>query len=936
MEGAAPLRGRDDELALLRRRIASARQDGRGRVVVLSGAAGSGKSRLLQEARAMARDVGARVFSVSGDPDEHVIPHGLLLDGVQAGPDPLFERTMLDALPRGTEQGWWLRDELQARLEALAMQQPVLVAIDDLQWCDHATLRVLRTLPPRLATDAVVWVVAVRDRESDPAVTATVRALTGAGADRIDLHPLDDEAVALLAGDLLGGVPDEAVLASAARAAGHPLLLAELFRGWRDEELIRVEEGRARLVDDVLPARLRDAVARRTARLSAPARELLEVGAVLGRRFPPDLLAAMIDRPPPAVLGPLREVLAAGLLQDVGDEIAFRHDLLREAVAAGMPAGFFRVLRRHAVDVLLARGAPTLQVATMLAESATAGDLAAVSALRAAASALACSSSPAAAQFSVRALELLPDDSPLRPEVVVESVMLLWQCGRAGAAQELASTMLTGAPGVDPVAEATIRLGLARFITRYSSREAIRQCETALALPGLPDELRVRLLLVEAVNHGFAGAPDAADAVLAPVRAELGDVPDPALGATLARAETYVAFHRDEWDRAFRRHEDVIRVVSGKGDINPPAMWEATMWTSIGHPARALLLIDPEVSSARRDSRMGSMLLWSSLRARALLDAGRLEECRAEAEAVLDMEEIHVVGGLMDLLVVYALVRGALHSGRPDVLRAHRARVQQMTADHLGQVRRNGLWLTALAADSAGDAEAALQAAFEAVATLDRPGPSLSGLPDLVDEVVLTRIALRGGARETATRAVEAAERRAAANPGYGMAAAVALHARGLLDDDEACLREAVRLMEGTERPLLLASAREDLARVVASDRPREAVALLDEALLAYTNAGAETDAARARRRLRDLGVRRRRTVGRPGPRDGLAVLTPTERDVVRLVAEGGTNRHVAAQLYVSPHTVNTHLRNAFAKLGVRSRLELARLVAAEDGLSLA
>ncbi|KGH45054.1 hypothetical protein IN07_18985 [Modestobacter caceresii] len=922
-----PLRGRDTERALLHRRVGAARQDGRGRVVVVAGAPGSGKSRLLQEARALAADAGARVLAVSGDPDEHVIPHGPLLDAVQAGPHPLLPPDVLAALPRGPEQGWWLRNELQARLERLAMQQHVLVSVDDLQWCDHATLRVLRTLPPRLATEAVVWVVAVREGEVDPAVSATVRALTEAGADRVDLRPLDDEAVAQLAGDVLGATPDDDVLASAARADGHPLLLVELLRGWQDEHLVQLDAGRARLVDDVLPARLRDAVARRTERLSAPARELLQVGAVLGRQFPPDLLAAVLDRPPTAVLGPLQEVIAAGLLADAGEQIGFRHDLIRESVAAGMPAGFARVLRRHAVDVLLARGAPTLQVATMLAESAAPGDLVAVEALRSAAATLALTSSPAAAGFSLRALELLPADSPLRPETAAESVLLLWQCGRAVAAQELAATMLAGTLGVDPVAEAQVRLGLARFTTRYLATEAVRQCETALTLPGLPEDLRTRLRLVLAVNHGLGGDPEAADAVLASVRDAVEDDADPRLVSVLARAETYVAFHRHRWDRAFRRHQDVIRLAPAGEEINPPGMWEAAMWTSIGQPARCLALVDAELSAARADGRIGSLLLYSSLRARALFDAGRLVEARAEAESVLDMEDVDLVGGLLDLLVVHVLVRGALHAGRPDVVRADRARVQQMSTDDTGQVRRNGLWLTALIADAAGDTAAALAGAAEGIATLERPGPSLAGLPDIADEVLLVRMALRAGEREVAVRAGAVAQRRAAANPTYPMAAAVARHARGLIDDDEACLRDALRLMADTERPLVRASAQEDLARLVAAARPREAVALLDDALAAYTAAGAERDAARARRRLRDLGVRRRRTLGPPAAQHGLVALTPAEREVVRLVAEGGTNREVAARLFLSPHTVNTHLRNAFTKLGVRSRVEVARLV---------
>jgi DNA-binding CsgD family transcriptional regulator len=370
--------------------------------------------------------------------------------------------------------------------------------------------------------------------------------------------------------------------------------------------------------------------------------------------------------------------------------------------------------------------------------------------------------------------------------------------------------------------------------------------------------------------------------------------------------------------------------------MDPPSMWEATLWTSVGHPARSLAIIDPELAAARRDGRTGPLLMWSSFRARALFDAGRLEESRAEAEGVLEAEELDMVGGLQDLLVVYALLRSALHAGWAEVVHARRERVQRMVADETSQIRRNGLWLTALIADDAGDVDGALAAAAEAVAVLDRPGPSMSGLPDVSDEVVLTRLALRGGDRETAARAVAAAERRSGGNPGHVVAAAVARQARGLHDGDEACLREAVRLLDGTERPLLLASAREDLARVVAADRPREAIALLDEALLAYGPAGAEHDAARARRRLRELGVRRRRTLGPSGPPDGLAGLTPTERTVVGLVAEGRTNQQVATQLFVSPHTVNTHLRNAFTKLGVRSRVELARLVVAQDALSRA
>jgi predicted ATPase len=217
-------------------------------------------------------------------------------------------------MPQGPEQGWWLRQELHARLQEVAMQQPVLVCVDDLQWCAHGTLRLLRTVPAQLGTDAVVWVVAARSGAVDPAVTATIAALTAAGADRLDLQPLDSGAVALLVGDVLGAVPDQAVLASAARAEGHPLLLVELLRGWHEEQLIDVVDGRAQLQADLLPARLRDAVERRTERLSPAARQLLQVGSVIGRRFPPGPAGRHAGPPPPAILPALQEVIGAGLL----------------------------------------------------------------------------------------------------------------------------------------------------------------------------------------------------------------------------------------------------------------------------------------------------------------------------------------------------------------------------------------------------------------------------------------------------------------------------------------------------------------------------------------------------------------------------------------------------------------------------------------------
>jgi DNA-binding CsgD family transcriptional regulator len=150
---------------------------------------------------------------------------------------------------------------------------------------------------------------------------------------------------------------------------------------------------------------------------------------------------------------------------------------------------------------------------------------------------------------------------------------------------------------------------------------------------------------------------------------------------------------------------------------------------------------------------------------------------------------------------------------------------------------------------------------------------------------------------------------------------------RGSRDD----LASAVDLFETGPRPLALASALEDLG--VADVKSQVAVwglEALDRALVLYTRAGATRDAARVRGRLRALGVHRR--VGSTErPASGWAAMTESELAVVRLVADGHTNRATADQLFISPHTVNSHLRHVFAKLDVNSRVELARLAGDHD-----
>jgi DNA-binding CsgD family transcriptional regulator len=196
---------------------------------------------------------------------------------------------------------------------------------------------------------------------------------------------------------------------------------------------------------------------------------------------------------------------------------------------------------------------------------------------------------------------------------------------------------------------------------------------------------------------------------------------------------------------------------------------------------------------------------------------------------------------------------------------------------------------------------------------------------DIADDVLLARIGLAAQDDELAQLAPSYSGGRAELNPGVASIAATAAHVRGLVARSTTDLHEAVELFERTTRPLELAGALEDLGiNLIGTDR-EAAIDALARTLAVYTELGATWDARRVRGRLRELGVRRRLVAAAPKT-NGWAAISSSELAVAQLVAEGLTNREVAERLFISPHTVNSHLRHVFAKLGINSRVELARL----------
>jgi DNA-binding NarL/FixJ family response regulator len=926
------LSGREPQVEALRGQL-DALLAGRGGTVLVSGLAGMGKTALLDAAETMARELGIRVFRGGGDAAARVIPFGPLLEALMSAPDAPVDPAVVRDLSQSPDQRFWLLRELQESLERAALRAPALIVIDDVQWADDATLVALVTLSRQLATHRILWLLAARPGElSLPACAAEGR-IAEAGALKIALAPLDRDAVACVAEDLLGGTPDPAVLKVLAGVRGQPFLLTELLRGMREEKLVEVAEGIARLTGTRIPLRFVDSVNDQLGRLSTAARDALQMACVLGRRFSADELAALTGTSPVALLGALREAIAAGLLIEDGDRVAFRHDMVREAVEATLPRTVRQSLRRRAVDVMLRHGAPPSDVADLVMDVAQPGDTGAVTILRRAAAQTGQVCPLVASALSRRALDLTPPGDPGRGPLTAETLAYLIYAGKAAAAVKL----MAAAAGdlTDPAAEAEARLALAHLSMQYSPADVVDQCLRALGLPGVPVQLRVHLLSFLSLGQDLFGDADAAEqsAREATELARASADHDNEVFTLVPRAAQALA--RGDWRLAAGlAGESAARRYSVQGSavrLWLPDAWEALIAIVVARLDEAFALIEAGMKAAQRDGISANIRVWSMLRCRALFGAGRLADARAEAEATIEMADEIGDGsyGYINHVARYILARVALHTGdAAGLAEARRSAARLGEARESPSGRRLGAWLTALLADAegAGAGPCPLDSQVP-VQVLDplADGPLSTTSPRMyADTAALTRLLLDAGRRADAKAVVARLEDFAAQHRDFPFLESAALHARAVLDADPDIALRAVALSLGDPRPLVRAAVLEDAGRLLPGGRAAEAVPLLETALESYAAAGAERDAARVRSLLRARGVRP--PTGGPRSAPDWPELTESEFAVVSLVARGATNREVAERLYLSPYTVNSHLRHVFIKLGIRSRVELARL----------
>jgi len=921
-----PLRGRDGEVAALHDHLARLRT-GTGTSWLIEGGAGLGKSRLLEQARSAARETGFAVGHGVAEPGDAAVELAVLMDALFEGPEPALERSALGNSHASREQRYWLLQDIQTLLEQSALRRPILICLDDLQWADAGTRAALRALPNRLASLPVGWVLAFRPVEAGSDLGRAVAELLRNGADQTVLGRLDQAAVAEMATDVLGAAPDDTVLRMAEGVRGNPFFLMELLAGLRDEHLVRLDAGRAALTEARLPLRVREGMRRRLARMSPAARNAAAVAASLGRRFTVGQLAAVLEVPASSLLDPVQELIGSELMAEAGQMLSFTHDLNREAVRASQPSSAVHALDRQAASALLAAGALPVEVATQLASSAARGDEVAITTLMKASDALGSTDPGQAADLARRAFDLTTEGHPLRGPLVARTAILLNAAARSEEAQAFADGALRQALPVRQ--EAEVRLSIASLFS-ISPEVRAESCRRALDLAGVPPDLRARLLALLLHNLVVAGRPGQAQQVRTEAEQAVAQTRDSAARFTLEVAESAFQYTGGHFETALALADAGLR--SGADAGEDPRQWQARAFRCgilavMDRFGEALAAVTEGIRSAQQGRQGRALQLLEASRARQLLQLGNLADAAAALEGRFSPDEAHLVLSVLDADGVVVLGRIALHTADQRQTELTSAIARVMLRSGVPGIERHAAWLLALQAQAGGDP---VQARRWLTALGEKERLSLFPLfpLDPADDPQLVRIALASGDRELADSAAAGAQWRAEVNPAVPGFWASAVHARGLLAGDPALLAQAVTIFEAGQRRLALASALEDLAMAqLRAGHSDQAIATLDRALVIHAACGARRDLARIRRRLRQLGIHRRLPAERR-PTAGWTALTESELAVVRLVADGLTNREAAERLYVSPHTINGHLRHAFEKLAINSRVALTRIAA--------
>ncbi|MFC7590771.1 LuxR C-terminal-related transcriptional regulator [Nonomuraea antimicrobica] len=886
------LYGRSVEISALDEVIARAR-DGFGGAVVLRGRAGAGKTALLDAAAA--RGGAMRVLRTTGVESESDLAFAALhqvlwpaTGSLDALPEP--QRVALGAalgLAAGSVGDRFLVGAgVLSLLAEAAAPDGLICVVDDFQWVDRASADALLFAARRLGTERIAMLFAVRGDAAVKGVPLTV-----------DVRGLSESAAAELLESRCGVLAHQVARELVTSTRANPLALGEVAARLTREQLAGREP-----LPDPLPGGAR-LFGDRVAALSAPARLVALVAAVeadldLVLRATDRLFAEQAGRPGESTgdgVGrvALAELEESGLAGVSGTSVRFRHPLIRSAVhEAAAPAD---VRRAHAI---LAELTSDDRRAWHLAEAALGQDEQVAAALVTAAErARDRGGYGAAATALARAAELTPEPRA-RAVRLKDAAVAAWLGGRPGQAESLLAEARERADG-----DATLAMEIAQLRGRFelnsgNAAEAVRILAAGESLDLLADASEAASYVGDTAAVVELGRRAAAhpEGFLRDTVAGIGLTLDgDAAGPGLLR-----------------------RALARAGELEDAAghLWAAAAASYLGEADLAGELAGRAGRVARVSGMSGQLPVVLEFVATAERIAGRLARSQAVSEEGLELAreagyENTVAAHLANLAVLAAL------RGEEEPCERQAREALAIAIPHRVGLRAGVASYALAMLDLCLGRFAAAHDRFTAIAAA---GPG-AGHPTVVWRTTPDRVeAAVGAGDEAGARAALAAYEQWSTHAATAESRALLARCRGLVESSEDAFGEALRLhtnpFEAARTALLLGE------RLRRAQRPGEARAHLRTAWETFERVGARPWARRAQDELRAAGES-----GQAPPAAVLDALTPQELRIAGLVADGLSSKQIAAQLFLSPRTVEYHLYKIYPKLGISSRTDLARLV---------
>ncbi|MEV5542321.1 AAA family ATPase [Saccharopolyspora shandongensis] len=939
----AVLVDRDNEVRRLKDAVRHVVQ-GRGAAVWIDGEPGIGKSALLTAGLDGVEGLGCQVFRAAADEFARRCPLRVMLEclGITPNsPDP-DRRAISDLLSSAAaDPSTVAADRLLVLIEGMCTTAPVVLVIDDIQWADAASLLVWHRLGRMIERLPLLLIAACGPAPHRPDLALLRRDQT---ASVITLSPLGEASTAELAGQLLDADSVGPTLRQVLRgAAGNPCYVHQIVNSLqRDGYLTRSAVNAVELTSELarMPESLTTAISARLRHADDTTWEVLRMAALLGPAFSVTDLSAVCGRSVADLAGVAEQAIASGILVESGARLEFRHTVVRQALYEGIPTPLRLALHNQAARALSPTGARIEYVAGHLlaalpGETAVGLDDWGVDWLVQHARKLAHRASELAVDLLTSASDALDPDDPRREPLRIRLAEALLLLGRTEEAEELAEAILADTRDPEITAEMSWllawsltmwgRLDKARIVIENAigggkpshagktGRKSNTDSRWIARLHGLLARITLAIGQVEIAEAAARRALDAAR--------EVGD-----------RFATGLALHvtgvisAQRWDLAGAAAE-FDRALSELGNDPECTDQRLLILADLRGVLFELGKVDKAEQTVREmqgivqrygtSPRRGAVRLCAAEHFHA---TGRWDEAVAELEAAMECYDRMAATHQSRLHCLAAAI--ASHRDQRDTVEEHLAAVSESPD------RRTEFALLAQSAwyERDGRQDDAVAALGAALARDEHPGTRHTLLP------LLVRLALARDDRDTAVRATEACEADAACGSAPAIAAA-ARHCRGLLEGDPALIDAVVEAYRQMEQPLKRAQALEDSAVLHARRGDLGAArGAYVEAIRIYTDLGAKWDLLRADSRLRPYGTRRLRARRRSAT-TGWEALTPTELRVARLVAAGHANADIAAILFASRRTIEVHVSRILAKLGARSRVEIAIEAARQPSL---